>query len=652
MSQPIVRVFVNFGLVDLSADPFQLDNATYGLLDTGTLGGTEFFDLTYLVKSVSTNRGRSRQLDQFNAGSAVVVFDNSNRDLDPLNEDSQFYPEVLPRVQIKITANGIPIFTGLVVDWNLDYDLTGQDVMTAVCSDDFTILANQAFDAFTPSAELSSDRVTSVLNRPEIEYIGAREIGVGTSTLGAYAVNEGTNVLNYLQLVTKSEQGFFYISSEGALTFKGKDDILTRNLDAVFNDDGTGLPYQSLTNQFGDEFLYNYIVTESPAGGPFIASDLTSQTKYQYQQYVLTDLLNSSASEVENLGVFLLDRYKNPYLRFTGLSSQMIGLTQSEQNIHFDLDLTDICSISKTFPTGTPSVITQEALVSGISHSVTPGSHTIKFTLEPAGVSVVGASSDEIVDGYRVVTWTSPGSFVVLGSPIEVEYLVVGGGGGGGTATGSVAAAGGGGAGGLRTNVGGTMLKVPPGDIPITVGAGGAGGANGNASSIGTLVSVSGGGRGGNMNAGVGQNGGSGGGGASSTSTTTQAGGTGTGGEGNNGGSGQGFVSGFRAAGGGGGAGAAGQNAADGVVANGGNGVSNSITGAAVTYAGGGGGGGTGAAAGEGGSGGGGDGSFNGGTLIPENGTDGLGGGGGGAGRNATAAASGGDGVVIIRWPA
>jgi hypothetical protein len=382
MSAPVIQVLVGFQTTTGFGNPFQLNDPVFGLLDTGTLGGLQFADLTSLVESVNITRGRNRQLDQFNSGTATVTFDNVTRVLDPLNTASVFYPFVLPRCPIVISANGIPIYSGLVVDWNLDYDLANQDRMYARCADDFTVLANQALNAFTPSAQLSGARVSAVLDRPEINYQGARQIGTGSSNLGAYAVSAETNVLNYLQLVTTSEQGYLYISADGTLTFKGRTEVLNQPADAVFTSNGTNLPYQTLTNEFGDELLYNYIVTESPAGGPFDAIDTTSQALYQSQQYALTNLLNSSASEVEALGDYLLGKYKNPVLRFTGLSNQLAALSATNQNACLNLDLTDIASITKTFVQGSPASVTQTVIVSGISHSITPQSHIIAYTFE------------------------------------------------------------------------------------------------------------------------------------------------------------------------------------------------------------------------------------------------------------------------------
>jgi hypothetical protein len=382
MSAPVIQVLVGFQTTTGFGNPFQLNDPVFGVLDTSTLGGLQFADLTSLVESVNITRGRNRQLDQFNAGTATVTFDNASRILDPLNTASIFYPFVLPRCPIVISANGIPVYSGLVVDWNLDYDLANQDRMYARCADDFTVLANQALNAFTPSAQLSGARVSAVLDRPEINYQGARQIGTGSSNLGAYAVSAETNVLNYLQLVTTSEQGYLFMSANGTLTFKGRTEVLNQPTDAVFTSNGSNLPYQSLRNEFGDELLYNYIVTQSPAGGPFDAIDTTSQALYQSQQYSVTNLLNSSASEVEALGDYLLGKYKNPVLRFTGLSNELAALSASDQDACLTLDLTDVASITKTFVQGTPSSVTQTVIVSGITHSITPGSHIIAYSFE------------------------------------------------------------------------------------------------------------------------------------------------------------------------------------------------------------------------------------------------------------------------------
>jgi hypothetical protein len=385
MSVPVMQVLVGFQSTTGFGTPFQLDDAFYGVLDTagrGTLGGVTFVDLTSIVESVNITRGRSRQLDQFNAGTAVIAFNNVTQILNPSNTDSPYYPFVLPRCPVQILANGITIYTGLITDWNLDYDISNQDMMYASCSDSFTVLANQALNASTPSAEASGARITTVLDLPEIDYQGARSIDTGSSTLGAFVIDQDTNCLNYLQLVNTSEQGYLFMSANGTLTFKGRSSVLNPVAGATFNTDGTGLPYQSLINQFGDELLYNYIITQSDAGAVQTTSNADSIALYQSQQYALTNLLNSTTTEVAGLGNYLLGKYQNPVLRFTGLSTQMAALSATDQNIVLGLDMTSICTVIKNFTVGSPATETQTLIVSGISHNITPGSHLTSFVFE------------------------------------------------------------------------------------------------------------------------------------------------------------------------------------------------------------------------------------------------------------------------------
>lgn len=382
MPVPTIQVLVGFQTSVNFGNPFQLNNTTYGKLNTGTLSGIAFADLTQYVQSVNINRGRNRQLDQFNAGTAVISFWNQSRILDPLNTASPYYPYVLPRCPVIINANGSPIYTGLVSDWNLDYELSNKDMMYASCTDAFTVLANQNLNAHTPTSQLSGARIEAILDRPEILYQGPRSIAAGSSTLGAFAIAQDTNCLDYLQLITTSEQGYLYMSENGTLTFKGRTSVLNPVTGATFNTDGTGIPYQSLINQYGDELLYNYIVTQSAAGAAQTNSSATSIALYQSQNLSYLNLLNNSTSEVNGLGAYLLGKYKDPILRFTGLSTELSALSTTRQNICLNLDLTDIVTVTKTFATGTPTTFSQTLIVSGVNHSITPGSHIISYTFE------------------------------------------------------------------------------------------------------------------------------------------------------------------------------------------------------------------------------------------------------------------------------
>jgi hypothetical protein len=390
MSTPTIQVLVGFEQTTGFATPFQLNNSTYGLLNTGRLGGIQMLDVTSMVRNITITRGRNRDTEQFNAGTASVVFYDPTRQLDPLNESSIYYPFVGPRQPIEIYASGRPIYTGTITDWDLNYDyVEAGNVVTAQCADNFTILANMTFAAWAPVEQLSGARITASLARPEVAYQGPRVLDTGNSTLGGtpgggsqFDVDDGVNVLSYLQRISASEGGFLYMDHTNALAFVDRRRNINPASLASFTDDGTGIPYQSLTNQFGDELLYNSVQMQAPGQNVQVASDSTSIARYQASIYSKLDLLNKAPTEVLDLARAFLAIHKDPVLRFTGVDLQLAALTASDQDTVLELDLVDIVTVQKSFSVGTPASVSEPLIVSGISHTIRPGDHRVKLTFE------------------------------------------------------------------------------------------------------------------------------------------------------------------------------------------------------------------------------------------------------------------------------
>lgn len=386
MSTPTIQVLVGFEQTTGFATPFQLDIDPYGKLNTGTLGGIEMLDVTSMVRNISINRGRNRDTEQFNSGTASVTFYDPTRQLDPLNQSSTYYPFVGPRQPIEIYAAGLPIYTGTITDWDLDYSyVEAGNVTTAQCADNFTVLANMTFAAWSPTEQLAGARITASLARPEVAYQGPRTLDAGNSTLGGsgqYNVDDGTNVLSYLQRVSVSEGGFLFMDAKNALTFIDRRRNINPASLASFTDDGTGIPYQSLTNQFGDELLFNSVQMQAPGHNVQTASDAPSIARYQASIYSKLDLLNKAPTEVLDLARAFLAIHKDPILRFTGVDLQLAALDVTDQNTVLSLDLVDVVTVQKSFSVGTPASVSQPLIVSGISHTIRPGDHRIKLTFE------------------------------------------------------------------------------------------------------------------------------------------------------------------------------------------------------------------------------------------------------------------------------
>lgn len=90
-----------------------------------------------------------------------------------------------------------------------------------------------------------------------------RSIQGGATNHGPYEPN-GAKALDYLRQIETAEAGFFFISAAGDATFRGRSFRATQNEQTEFADDGTGVPFSSLTfdaanaDTIGNEVVVTY----------------------------------------------------------------------------------------------------------------------------------------------------------------------------------------------------------------------------------------------------------------------------------------------------------------------------------------------------------------------------------------------------------
>jgi hypothetical protein len=204
--------------------------------------------------------------------------------------------------------------------------------------------------------------------------------------LGAL-VDEGTSVLEYLQLVSNSEFGNLFIGKDGKVVFRERNSVPnTPNI--VFSDEVvagayTGIQFASVNNVFGSENLYNRILI-SNAASPALeatAADDDSQIIYGPRSYSQSSLLVANQSELQFLADFLLARFKEPQYRFESLTVVMDTLTTANQDAVLDLEIGDIVLV-RFEPSDIPPAIEQYVRIIGISHDWTSTSKNITFALE------------------------------------------------------------------------------------------------------------------------------------------------------------------------------------------------------------------------------------------------------------------------------
>jgi hypothetical protein len=377
------KVLLDVGFL---ADAFTLDSS---LLDgTDVLdGSTDFVDVTEYVTNININRGRSTQIENFPSSSCTVVADDraAARYFDPLNTASEWYSGgtvgIAPRRQFQVyggTAGTTAMFSGFVYDLNIDYAEPNLSTATIVATDALGQLGQTVLTAFNPSSQLTSARVSAILDRPEVSFSTAlRNIETGVATCGTLAYEDATNVLQALQDVATAEGGRLFVDRSGAVQFDAR--IATSFGTAVASFGGTaGLPIQSLSNVYGAETVVNRVAVQIDGGtASSIANGTASQTEYGIKALSLTGVPLDSDAAGSALASSLLTRFQEPVVRFSEMDVLLGALTVAQQQTMAGLEIGDILEVSKTFSTGTPATVTQNVVVESIRHSVNPQRHTV-----------------------------------------------------------------------------------------------------------------------------------------------------------------------------------------------------------------------------------------------------------------------------------
>ena len=403
------ELFIDTGFM---LDAFTLNNSVRGVLNNTQYvldGVTEFAPMLEYSKAVSVNRGRREIGDQFSAGTMTFTLDDTLAGgiLNPLYSSSpfvdpsgQFTLAPLRRVSFgryDSTNTFIALFVGQIVNYDYSYELGGNNMVTVYCADDFYLLAQTTMAEFNVSEQLSSARLSAVLDLPEVAYpVASRNIATGTQTLGgaaAYTVADGTNVKAYIDRIQAAEQGRIFMSRTGVINFDARVGATLSGSVADFHDDGTNTPYNNLAITYNaDQIINRASITHLGASSPEVADDLASQGKYLIQSTSITDSLLHNDTSALALANYLLVGEPEP--TFTGVQTDYLMLTTAQRENLALVDIGDTITITNTIAGGE---VAQELSVEGVEHRL------------------------DFVSGHRVTFYTAPTVIVyefVLDDPI------------------------------------------------------------------------------------------------------------------------------------------------------------------------------------------------------------------------------------------
>jgi len=367
-------------------DAFTLDDSIKGVLDNSQYvldGTTEFASVMDSVTTITAKRGRRDIGDTFSAGTMTFTIQDVDGIFNPFDENSPYYdtaqskPGLAPMREVKLiryssTNVAELLYSGYVVNYDYNFALGGLDTVTVYCADQFYLLSQTYLNEYNVSAQTSGERITSVLNLPEVDFpAGARSIATGTVNLGhaaAYTVPAGTNVLQYIaQINDTAEFGRLFMSRNGVLTFQNRIGNTISASVADFHDDGTNYKYRGVGISFEADAVVNRAVVTALDGKTATATDAGSIATYFIQTNSITNSLLHEQPSIDDAAAYLLN--PQPEARYTSVETAFLMLTTAQKDTLATVDIGDTITIEKTFPSGAGTTeLAQELSVEGIEH--------------------------------------------------------------------------------------------------------------------------------------------------------------------------------------------------------------------------------------------------------------------------------------------
>ena len=390
MTVPTINAVINFSTGAAFAQAMILDQ---GILGTNVLADTAalIVDVSNVVDSVSTKRGRSATADEFQTGTLTLRIVDQNGDFNPQNPSSPYFTYLTPMRKVSISATSLgvtyPMFSGFITSYTTTTPQNANDVVytTITAVDAFRLAQNAQISTVTgaTAGDLSGTRINQILDT--ISWPPTmRDIDAGLTTMQA---DPGTarTALAAMTTVTNSEYGALYVDASGSFVFQDRTVTVASiaGTPTVFNDNGTDIGYANAVWRLDDTLVFNQANITRTGGSVQSATNAASVEKYFAHTYNQQNLLmQTDAVALEYARAYVASRAE------TSIRCDAIELDLYTDNYAngilaaLDLEFFDPVTITTNQPGA--STLTKTLQVFGVAHSVTPNKWRTTFTtLEP-----------------------------------------------------------------------------------------------------------------------------------------------------------------------------------------------------------------------------------------------------------------------------
>jgi hypothetical protein len=391
MTIPTINAFINFSTGPSFAQAMILDQ---GILGTNVLADAAavIVDVSNVVDSINTKRGRNAQADQFQTGTLSLRIVDQNGDFNPMNVSGPYYGLLTPMRKVQITATygavTYPVFSGFITSFSTSTPQAsvGDVVYTTIQAVDAFRLAQNAqisTVAGTSAGQLSGARINNLLDA--ISWPATmRDIDAGLTTVQIDPATART-ALQACQVVETTEFGAFYVDASGSFIFQDRS-VTSSSVAAtpvVFNDNGTAIDYFNATWVTNDTLVYNEANITATGLATQTASDAASIAKYFLHSYNQQNLLMQDTATALNYARAYVASRAETTVRCDEIQLDLYTANYNAGIIAaLDLDYFDPVTITTNQPGST--TLTKTLQVFGKSMEITPNSWRVKMTtLEP-----------------------------------------------------------------------------------------------------------------------------------------------------------------------------------------------------------------------------------------------------------------------------
>lgn len=393
--------------------PFTIGDPVYGLLGVGTLASTTTpaptVDLTPDVYSISITRGRNLMRDTYEAGQATIRVLDPLSYFNPQNTASPYFGFLTPLRKLRVSATvggvGYFLFSGYTIEYRYTYP-RGQETgyVDIICTDAFRLFQQAAVTTVTDATagQDTGTRINKILDQVSWPT-SMRAIDTGDSLCQA---DPGTArpTLDAIKNAEFSEQGAFFIDSEGTANFINRNNVIAKygETPIEFNQT-TGIPYTNLVFAFDDKLIINSAGMTRVGGTQQVADNTDSITKYFLHQINESNLVVQTDAEALNIAKIYVATRAETTIRIDAMTVDLLDPAVPTATM-LGLDYFSNLQITNVQPDG--STIVKTLQCQGLDWNITPNSMKVTVrTLEPIVEGFIIGSAISGIIGQSIMAY-------------------------------------------------------------------------------------------------------------------------------------------------------------------------------------------------------------------------------------------------------